>query len=178
LDGSVYTVPDSVALKVQETDVYQIANIPVGNYKSVRFNVGLNPATSAKPSSAYANGVLNRSDMWYGTTAQPNGYIFLNLEGKIDTTSDLSAADAQMQPFSYKLGGSTAYKPVTLPDKNFSITLNQTQYVHLIADWNVLLSGIQFNNPSNLSIATSSASSSALATSIANNIPNMFRYEE
>jgi hypothetical protein len=176
LDGSVYTVPDSIILKVQETETYQIANIPVGNYKAVKFYLGWD--SDNNPSSAYPNGVLDHPEMWFGSSATSSGYVYLNLQGKIDTTSDASASASEMQPFDFKLGTVNLYKQVTMPDKNFTISLNQTQYVHVLVDWNILFAGVTLNEPTNLSLTTPLASSSITAKIIANNLPNMFRYED
>ena len=48
LDGSVYSVPNQVILKDFENEAYLVGNVPAGNYKSVRFSVGLSEIENAK----------------------------------------------------------------------------------------------------------------------------------
>ncbi len=175
LDGSSYNFSGKKLLKVQEAETYLVGNVPVGNYKSIKFKVGLDAATNAlNPSASADSAILKKTEMWFGSTAQPDGYIFMNVQGAIDTSSDLSGTTV---PFVYKIGTNANYKQVTMPDKNFSIIKDQVEYGHIIIDYNKLFSGISLNQSINLLITTASANISAPATTVANNIPLMFRYE-
>src|SRR4051812_33668968 len=40
-DGSLYDVTGATLLKVLDTEIYYVASIPVGTYKSVNFKVGV-----------------------------------------------------------------------------------------------------------------------------------------
>jgi len=174
-DGSTYSVPNTIVYKVQETEPYTIGQVPVGNYKSVSFFVGLDSTTN-RSTPAAADSALNQPSMWYGSTAQPKGYIFLNFQGSIDTSTTPSSTAALM-PFNYLLGTSAAYKQVTMPVQNYSVVQNQTQFVHMIIDYNKLFTGIQLNNLNNLTLVTPSDNGNSLGTKLANNIPSMFSYE-
>jgi hypothetical protein len=172
-DGTFYSIPDTIVWVNQQTETYTIANVPSGQYKSVRFNVGLNPTQNA---SGWTTST-NHSEMWFGSTAQPSGYIFLNFQGKIDTTAAGNSPDNQMASFSYKIGTNANYKQVIMPAQSITVIPNQTSYVHLIADYNKLFTGIQINDLANLSVATVNDNSSALAVKVRDNIPSMFSYE-
>jgi hypothetical protein len=175
LDGSTYTVSGKKLLKVLEADTYLVGNVPVGNYKTIRFKVGLDASSNQLNPTATADSiVLNRPAMWFGNTAQPDGYVFLNVQGMIDTSTTMSGTPV---PFSYKIGTNANYKQVVMPDKNFSVVENQVTFDHLWVDYNQLFTGIQLNQNSNLFVTTVADNSTALATTIVNNIPAMFVYE-
>jgi hypothetical protein len=173
-DGSLYTVPGVYILKRQEEEVYSVANVPSGNYISVRFNVGLNPTQNALTPVA-ADSTLNQPAMWFGATAQPSGFVFVNFQGTIDTTT--AGTGTLLYPFSYKIGTNTNLKNVLMPNQNFAVSPNQIQYVHIIVDYSKLFTGIQLNNNSNLMMNTIAANATGLGVQLTNNIPLMFRYE-
>ena len=177
-DGTFYTVPSVIVLKQQETEQYYIGKVPVGDYKSVRFYVGLDSATNTL--SGTADTALNHPEMWFGVTAQPNGYIYVNFEGSIDTTSGKNGTIAQMQPFMYYIGTPAHNTLVTMPDHSpvFTVAKGQPTLTHITVDYGQLFNGVAINNSTNLMIMSKSANSSSLANTISNNIPSMFSYEE
>lgn len=178
LDGSTYTISGKKIFKIFETETYVVASVPAGNYKSIRFKVGLDSITNQlNPTASSDSTILNHSEMWLNASAQPDGYAFINVQGKIDTTSDASGTIAQMQPFIYKIGTNANYKQVNMPDKNFTIIPDQVEYGHILIDYNRLFSGIQLNQNSNLSITSAADNATPIATTIANNIPLLFFYE-
>jgi hypothetical protein len=168
LDGSTVSVPGRHILMEQDIATYLIADVSVGNYKSVRFKIGLDPATNG----------LNPSEMWFGSTPQPDGYAFVSVKGKIDTSENADNSAMQMQFFEYKIGTNDHYIQVNMPDRNFSVFQNQIQYVHVLVDYYKLFNGLKLNEPSNLSATSAAVNNQSPATNIANNIPSMFRYEE
>jgi hypothetical protein len=179
LDGSAFDFTGKKILKVLDQETYIIGEAPVGNYKSIRFKVGLDPGTNSfDPLKSADSAILNRPEMWFGGTAQPDGYIFMNVQGKIDTTADASGSLAQMQPFTYKIGTDANYRQISMPDKNFTIAEGQAEFGHILIDYNKLFAGIALNKPENLSVTSVSANSSTPATLIISNIPSMFMYEQ
>ncbi len=87
LDGSIYNVPSKGALKVFESESVTIGDVNVGNYKSVRFKVGLIPSSNKLlPTAEGYNILLNQSEMWFNTLAKSDEYVFLYFAGQIDTT--------------------------------------------------------------------------------------------
>ena len=177
LDGSTYNVPDMIVYKIQETEVYTIGQVPVGNYKSVSFQVGLSPATNAIATGTGIDTVLNHSAMWLGSTSQPDGYVFLNFKGSIDTTTNPVGSVNKLQAFNYLIATNANYKKITMPVQNYTIIPGQTQFIHMIIDYNKLFTGIQLNDSNNLMVTSASDNASALGMKIGNNIPSMFRYE-
>ncbi|MFZ9847338.1 MAG: MbnP family protein [Flavobacteriales bacterium] len=175
LDGSIYTIPYKKILKVLEEETFSAGDVPVGNYKGLRFKVGLNSATNAlNPGASADSNTLKRTEMWMNNTAQPDGYAFMNVQGSIDTSSDLSGA---MIPFVYKIGGNANFKQVIMPEQNFSIMEGMAEYAHIKVNYNKLFHGIKLNDINNLSVQNLSDNSGALAQKIVANIPNMFIYE-
>lgn len=173
-DGNILSLSDVKVLKVFETETYMLATVPVGNYKGVKFKVGLDASTNAAdPSSNTA--LLNRPEMWFGSTAQPDGYVFLNVQGKIDTTADASGTVAGMQNFTLKIGTNAHYQQVIMPEQNFTIAKDQAEFLHMYADYSRLFNGINLNQV--LSVSTVADNSSALGNAIAGKIPSMFFYE-
>lgn len=169
LDGSVYKVPNTRILKKLESDTYIVGDAPVGNYKSVRFKVGIPPTGNQIDFSQTAD-----SAMWFSKTKADEGYIFLNAQGSIDTSADYSGTFA---PFVYKIGTNVNYKQVEMPDKDFTVVAGEIYYVHLIADFNRLFNGIKISDNANLFVKTIGDNASALAQKILNNISSLFIYE-
>lgn len=176
-DGSSYKVPNKKILQELEKETYSLDDVPVGDYKAVIFHLGFDAATNqAAPSTDPT--VLDRSEMWFGSSPQPDGYIFLHAKGKIDPTPDASGTLAQMQPFEYKIGTSANYIQINLPDKKFTVVKDQAAYVHLLADYSKLFDGIDISQPANLSVATAAENVVMPATWINQNVSDLFRYEE
>src|SRR6478735_10063729 len=134
MDGSVYEVPDSILLVKPNVETYYLADVPAGNYKGIRFHVGLDATKNQAAPTSYLNGVLNHSEMWLNSAAQPDGYVFASFKGKVDTTVAMDMDDADLVPFEYRIGTNAHYTEVIMPEQAFTIETNQSNYVHLIAD--------------------------------------------
>jgi hypothetical protein len=174
LDGSTVDVLGVIKLKQQQVEECELGSVPVGNYKSIKFKVGLSAAVnSAIPTNT--DTTLNQPDMWFNAAmAQPDGFVFVNFEGAMDTT--VAANGSVLIPFSYKIGTNANLQTVTFPDQNFIILKNQTQEIHMGIDYAKLFDGIQLNNNGNLTMNTVSANATALGIMIANNIQKIFSY--
>lgn len=178
-DGSLVSIPNKRILMRHDIATYEIADVSAGNYKSIRFKVGLDPVTNGlNPNQSADSALLHHPEMWFGNTAQPDGYVFVAASGKIDSSENADNTAAEMVPFTYKIGTNNHYTQVNMPDKNLSVYPNQTAYLHVIVDYSKLFTGLKLNNPLNLSAITVQENSQNPATTIANNIPLMFRYEE
>jgi hypothetical protein len=198
LDGTLHSMPDTI-LKIVNTEEYIIGNTPVGNYKSVSFNVGLAPSINHNPNGPSASGlvgnsstgsILNHQEMWLGDATYPSGsnfnptdgYIFVNLQGKIDTSTSGNGPVGNMQPFKYQIGTDAMYTAVTMPDQNYTITAGQLHIIHIVVHYNKLLTGINFVHaaPTTLNVTTvaeNNVTSNPIATKIQGNIGSMFEYE-
>jgi hypothetical protein len=177
IDGTFITVDNVYLLKTIAQEEYIVGNVPVGNYKSVSFNIGIDAAANAtNPSSYSSSSVLSAQSpsMWFGNTSY--GYIFMNVQGVADSSAGNNGS--VNQPFSYQLGTSSMLRTVNLPDQPFSINVNQganpsPQFVHMIADYGKLLKGVSFKTQNT---GTPWANPSVAAI-IADSIPIMFHYE-
>ncbi len=171
-DGSLYTVPGKILLKNFRDQTYEVAEVPVGKYKSVHFKVGLPAAVNALAPKDSA--FLNRPTMWWSETVQANGYLFMNVQGKIDTSADLSHSPV---PFVYKIGTNANYVAVKMPEREFTIKEDTYFYGHIIVDYSQLFKGLALNKASNLSVQTIADNANATSQQIVRNIPSMFIYE-
>lgn len=175
LDGSFVDVAGKILLKTLQAQTYLVGDVPVGNYKGLRFKVGLDATTNAANPNTVADSVaLNKPAMWFGSTPQPDGYIFMNVTGIYEISSGGTSVTSV---FNYKIGTAANYKQVIMPAHNFSIVEGQVAFGHIIIDYSKLFTGIQLNDPNNLSVITPADNSSAVAATIVNNIPSMFIYE-
>lgn len=173
-DGTVVDGPSATIIMKQGVEEYDLGSAPVGNYKAVRFDVGLSDASNAS-TPASSDAVLYQPSMWFGASAQPDGFVFINFEGAIDTTAAATGTD--LIPFSYKIGTVSNRVTITMPDENYSISPDQQTAIHMSVDYAKLFTGIQLSGAGNLSITTAAQNSSALATQIKANISDLFEYE-
>lgn len=175
-DGSIHEVGDTIFLTNIVDQVYKLGNVPVGNYKSIRFDVGLPAAINAQIPSGSV-GKLNNSAMWFTGSAQANNYVFMHAAGKIDTTATKDAADADMVPFVYKIGTNNNVVHISMPNQNVSVQPNTMAYIHMEADYAALFEGLDLTDEDNLSVATKADNASSLVIDITANMANMFKYE-
>ncbi len=171
-DGSTVSAGNVYLLKKIAQEQYLVGSVPSGNYLSVTFNVGVDAAANqTTPASHAPTDALytQNPSMWFGSTTQ--GYIFMNLQGKADTSA-LNNGPVNA-PFSYQLGTSSMLKTFTLPDKAFTVAPGQSQLVHIIADYGKLLQGVNFKTQP----TATPFSNAAVAAQISNNIQFMFHYE-
>ncbi len=175
LDGTLYNVASNGVLKVLESESVTLGNVAVGNYKSVRFKVGLLPSVNklAPTATGYSN-LLNQPEMWFSSNPQQNGYVFLNFSGNIDTTASKTGA---LVPFEYKIGTDAHLVQVEMPQQNFSLLKDVVGYVHMKIDYARLFEGIDLSNNENLNVNTTSDNAKQVVQTIKKNIPNMFIYE-
>ena len=171
-NGSTYTIPGKVILKTLETEQYFAANVPVGDYRTVKMLVGVENAN-------VADTVFNHPEMWFGAAPQADAFVFVNLQGSIDTTTNANGTIAQMQPFIYKVGGHR-YNTITMPDHTpvYNITKALNTYAHITIDYNKLFTGVQLNKNTNLMITSLSDNDSGIVNIVNANIPSMFSYEQ
>jgi hypothetical protein len=171
-DGTNYSVPNVFLLKTISQEVYLVGNVPAGNYTSVSFNIGLDATTNGtNPASypSYSPLSPQQPTMWFGSTAQ--GYEFVNIQGVADTTT--THTGSINCPFSYQLGTMSLLRRIDMPYQPFVVLAGQTQYVHMITDYGILLQGVNFKTQNRATPFTNML----ITTQIANNIPAMIRYE-
>jgi hypothetical protein len=168
LDGTSVPVNNKYLLVNPAEENYSVGAVPVGNYKSVAFNIGIDSAHNHISPYDASNVLLQLGPIMHFYTPG-EGDIFINVSGKVDTTA---AKNGPLdQSFSYEVGLDSLLKHVVMPDQAFSILPNQTQFVHMYVDYSKFFKGI------NLKTENSGYGADAVAQKIAKNIPGMFRYE-
>jgi len=171
-DGTFYKVKGAYIMKYISHETYLVGQVPAGNYTSVSFDIGIDSVTNAtNPDSYPATSPLSIQNpvMWFGTTTK--GYIFVNVQGLADTTWNHTGTPDY--PFSYQIGTNALLKHIDMPSNPYIVIAGQTQYVHMICDYGILLRGINFKTQ-NLGDPFNYP---AVANQIASNIHQMFRYE-
>jgi hypothetical protein len=172
-DGSAVDFPGKIILKDLLSESFVLGKVEAGDYKSIRFNVGLDPATNKFNLSQSADSsLLNNPKMWFDTGAHPAGHIFLRASGSVDTPYD------DLMPFDYAIGTDANYVQVTMPENSFSVLADQVTLRHIVIDYSQLFNGIDRGEFSNLFMDTPQTNSSNFGKQVTGNIPSMFRYEE
>ena len=185
---TIAPLPDTVVLKHFDEETYPLGHVPAGNYKTVKFDVGLaakinhsNPASypSSEPYSLLNSAWVWPTSMWSGNTT--NGYNFVTIKGLIDTSA--SGKGVPTQPFLYKLGGDNTRTTILMPEQDFTVASGVPFTVHMTIDFGYFLHGL---NPKTQNTCNF-VSNPTLAATIAKNMipydkdgsamPAMFRYE-
>jgi hypothetical protein len=170
-----YTLPaNTVVMKSIDQEDYYVADVPVGNYGSISYNIGLTPTANLTNPGMYpaANPLAAQpspnAPMYWNAS---QGYIFLNIQGLADTTA---AHNGPVNfPFSYQIGSNSMLEHVQLPQQQFTILPGQITFIHQVCDYGNLLQGINFVHN-----ATPFNSDSTTARKVANRVSaNLMRYE-
>lgn len=181
-DGSVYTIPkDECYFLIKEeggenTEI-ELKNIPAGEYKEIRFLLGVDSLKSIAPASE-RTGVLDPAGDGAGMYWMWNsGYIFVKVEGTSPQAPLDSASNSNK--FRYHIGLFGGYSSPTLNNLR-TITLNSSDVAQVSKDitpsCHVTVNILQmFTSPTNISVAAQPTimvdSASAI---IANNYQDMF----
>lgn len=176
IDGSTVDV-DGTTLVQWTREVYNIGNIPTGSYKSISFNVGVQPSDNHKDPATQTGDLATQNPLMnYSTTA--NGYIFLAVAGLVDS----NASGTPNKAFSYQIGTDALLKTVTLGDHSaapynapYVATVNGSITIHIVGDYGKLFNNVDMIQNSQ---TNSTDVNTALGATLAGNIPSMFEYEE
>jgi len=186
---TIAPLPDTVVLKHWDEETYPLGNVPAGNYKTVKFDVGLptkinhsNPAmyNSTEPySDLNAFWYGNKNEMWSDNTT--NGYNFVNIKGYIDTSK--AGTGVPTQPFSYQLGGDNIRSTILMPPQPFTVASGVPFTVHMTIDFGYFLHGLNPKTQNTCNFVTNPALAATMAGNIfpynadGSSMPAMFRYE-
>lgn len=102
---------DTVLRITANTPNIALGQIPVGNYQSITYTIGVDSATNHADPTVYSTGhplALQVPSMHWSWNS---GYIFARIEGTIDTSADQTAGFTV--PFEYHLGGDNYKANVT-----------------------------------------------------------------
>lgn len=171
LDGSVVEAPVKHILKTLENEEFSIGQVPVGNYKSVRFYVGLDSIDDGiEPNNSGDTLFTNHPEMFMPST---NGnYKYFRIDGNMTMQ-----VDSTRSSFWIYLGTAKQYVQVVMPDQPFAVYANQANWCHIIADMDKLLYPYDSTSPMSYDITDAQGNAQSFADIWPARIKNMFRYE-
>jgi len=149
---------------------YLVDSVPVGNYKSVSFTIGLDPTTNKTSPDQYSSGPLSPQtpSMWFGDVDK--GYIFMNIQGKADTTAAQNGA--LNTAFSYQVGTDNLSRIVNMSNHSFSLTAGEAEVLDIKVDYSVFLQSLNFKTQTTCTPFTDAI----MATMFANRETKMFSW--
>ena len=172
-DGTIFTIPKSQSYFIVDEAIaastnLNLTNIPAGDYKSIKFGIGVDQAQwdlGAEGQGNFLTEAQTAGMMWNWT----GGYKFVNFEGSFTSSSVTTATNFQVH--TGKTGTAYNYTDVTLnfPD-NALVRTNITPTVHLFADLSKIIDG---SNVINLSEQAAIMGGSKL-TLVTENVSSMF----
>lgn len=172
-DGTIFTVPKSesyfiVDEAIPASTTLSLPNIPAGDYKSIKFGIGVDQAQwelGAEGQGNFLTQAQTAGMMWNWT----GGYKFVSFEGSFTSSSVTTATNFQVH--TGKTGTAYNYTDVTLnfPD-NALVRTTITPTVHLFADLSKIIDG---TNVINLSEQAAIMGGTKL-TLVTENIRSMF----
>lgn len=172
-DGSEIKIENKVFLINPNTSDYILGDVPAGDYKALRFSVGLNNVQNhVDPTTFPINhplAIQSPAIHWSWNA----GYIFLMIEGSCDTTAtniDPLTYGQYSHPMFFHIGMDPLLTKVEVANTSFSVTANQTNVVNIHSDINKLFKGIDLKTEN----ASHTMGTMPLASKVAANIPSMF----
>ncbi len=172
-DGTEFPIADKVFLINLSNTNYSLDSVPVGNYKGLKFLVGLDTATNHKDPTLYtANNPLalqSPSIHW----SWNSGYIFMKIEGKFDSTSAQLGGTSINQPFFFHVGMDNMKQVIDFSEDAFSIVSGEDKELNLSMDFLKILNSVQLKTEN----ATHTGDNLPLATKISNNWKTAFTLE-
>jgi hypothetical protein len=165
-DGTVYTAPDTYFLVNQAKPGslgFAVAGVPVGDYRSVSFTIGVDAQKTGLTDPLDFTGVLNPANNMYWTWN--SGHVFLKLEGTRTTGSVTKALTCHIGGYSAPYSALVTAQP-SFNGKKLVVRANQTLEISLRADATKLFDG---PNPVNLATFTGTEMPGPQAIQIAQN---------
>lgn len=173
-DGSVYPITGKYLLVNPAIENYDLGEVPVGDYKGLKFAVGIDSVTNHKDPTVYPTtnplAIQSPAIHW----SWNSGYIFLMMEGSCDTTdtnTDVQTYGQFSHPLFYHIGMDMLYREVNLNNASFAVKANEEKSVHIQADLDKFFAGIDIKTEN----GSHTMGSMPLATRLANNIQTMFQ---
>ena len=170
MDGTDWQSYNKFTLVTIGSEEYLVDSVPVGDYRSLSFTVGVDATTNQSDPSQYGSGsplAFQTPSMWFGVG---QGYIFMNVQGKADTTAAQNGA--LNVPFSYQVGTSNLARVVNMPNLSFSMTAYNSQILDIKVDYSVFLQSLNFKTQATCTPFTDAV----LATTFANREQKMFSW--
>lgn len=176
-DGSEYTIAGKYLLVTPSVSNYELGEIPVGDYKGIKFTVGIDSATNHSDPTPYpANhplAIQSPAIHW----SWNSGYIFTMIEGTCDTTvnnTDVLTYGQYSHGMFFHIGMDPLKREVDLSNSSFSISAETAKTITVKTDLNKFFTGIDLKTEN----TSHTMGTMPLATKAANNIPSMFSLQQ
>lgn len=115
------------------TMMYEVGEIPAGSYNGISFNIGVDSASNHADPTAWPDGhALSASSPTHDFWNWNSGYIFLRIEGLVDTSAAMTGTVDG--PFEMHIGGDNFLRNVDLA-KNFDVQEGVDVEVMVMIDW-------------------------------------------
>lgn len=169
-DGSEFPISGKVLLVKPSVQDYALGMVPVGDYKGIRYTMGLDSATNHSNPTVYSSenplAIQTPSMHW----SWSSGYIFTKVEGLCDTT--LAANGPANYPFFFHVGTDMMKRSINFSSSSFTVTGTEEKEVALVFDLKKVLQNIDLRTENsthtmdNMGLATKFVNNYAGATSI------------
>jgi hypothetical protein len=172
-DGTEYPISNKYLLVTPATINYDLGSVPVGDYKGLKFKIGIDSATNHMDPTVYpaSNPLAIQSPAIHWSWS--SGYIFMMIEGTCDTTASNTGALSFGQydrGMFFHIGMDNYYKEVDLSSSAFSVLSTEAKTLSIKSDLNTFFTNVNLKTENQ----THTMDNMMLATKAANNIPNMF----
>jgi len=130
-DGTEQQAACGVVLVNPDQKNYDFGTIPAGSYKGLKFTIGLDSNTNHGDPTVFNAGnplAIQTPSMHWDWNS---GYLFMKIEGKVDTTAKCSGSLAV--EFFYHLGMDTMKRVIEIP-VTFSVQAGKSETVRLKVD--------------------------------------------
>ncbi len=162
-DGSEYPLTGKVLLAKPSQQDYELGLVPVGNYKGLKFIIGLDSVTNHSDPTSYASGnplaIQTPGIHW----SWSSGYIFFKVEGLCDTTA--AANGSATYPFFFHIGMDSFKRTIDFSTSSFSVVSGSDKEVAFVFDLKKVLQNVDLRTENE----THTMNNMPLATKIANN---------
>lgn len=166
-DGSELTGPKVYLLVKPSVTKYVVGNIPDGEYSGIKLDIGIDSITNntVNPEERPSSDPLSIQSPAMYWLWSPDKYIFLNIEGKTDTT--VSKSGTSNYPFSAKIGTDKFRRAISLALP--FITSGQEKNIDINAHFEKLFKGLEVRD-----IQTNTKDNPAVAEKISYNLEHYF----
>lgn len=172
-DGSEYPITDKYFLVSPSTSNYSLGEVPVGDYKGLKFNVGIDSLTNHQDPTIYSASnplAIQSPGMHWNWNS---GYIFIMVEGTCDTTvanTDVLTLGQYSKGMFLHIGMDKNNKEVDLSTSPFTVSAAAESAINIKADLDTFFNGIDLKTDNQ----THTMDNMPLAMKATANIPNMF----
>ena len=169
-DLSEKAIEDYLLVNPENSNTYNLGAIAAGSFMGVKFDIGVGPTKNSISPAQYETGhplaLQQDVSMHYGLESR--GYMFMRLEGEVDTSVNINGAVDY--PWSFKIGSDALLRTVTI-DQNFEIQQGVDINLNVLLDVKKLIEAVNLKHENS---TDSFGPTGFIAIKIANNIEEAF----